>query len=155
MKSKGYLVLTARGVRPGGQGGATGKAAEYDIPHRHSTNTPPVPIPSNVRRPEGKLRQHAQRIRHAVARMTETEVTVFTYAVTHRDRSREGALKDPEPFALPLKDLAPRLRLARSTLAGAIAGLVKKNLLIVSEASRGRRPTTYRLPPAWESFRGA
>lgn len=127
-------------------------AAEYDIPHRHSTNVPPVTMPPNVRRPDGKLRQHAGRIRRDIARMTESEVTVFTYAVAHRDRSKEGALKDLEPFPLPLSALTEALGIPRATAADAIRGLVKKGLLIVVDPARGRRTATFRLPPAWEKF---
>ncbi len=73
--AKGYLVQTTLGGRPGGQGGAARLASEYDVP----TGTAPIflqPRCPSVRRPEGKLRPHAERIRCDIARMSETEVAV-------------------------------------------------------------------------------
>lgn len=152
-ETRGYLVLTRLGGRPGGQGGAARLTSEYDVPHRHSADVPPAPLPSNVRRPEGKVRQHDERIRRDIARMSETEVAVFTYAVAHRDRTKEGALVDTAPFVLPIRLLSDLLRLPRSTVHDAIRGLVAKQLLIACTPASGRRPATFQLPAAWHQRR--
>jgi hypothetical protein len=148
----GLMTRLSSGTRPGGPGGVAGKAAEYDLPHRHSVDVPPVVMPPNVRRPTGKVRQTGSLIRATMAHLADPAIRVFTYAVSFRDRSGTGEVEDAASFPLPVRRLAELLHMPRSTISDAIARLVGRKLLLVDQPSSGRRPTTYRLALRWNSF---
>lgn len=147
----GLLVLLALGTRPGRAGGATAQASKYDVPHRHSANAPRVEMPPNVPRPDGKVRQINVRVRADIARINETEIRIFTYAVAHRDRTAEGHVKVQEPFSLSVRGLTDTLGIPSSTAGDALNGLLAKQLLIRDQMGTGRKASTYRLPTHWAS----
>jgi hypothetical protein len=148
----GLMTRLSAGTRPRGPGGAGGRAAEYDVLHRHSIGVPRVVMPPNVRRPEGKVRQTNSLIRATMARLTDRAIRVFTYIVCFRDRSESGAVEEVSAFALPAGTLAELLHMPRSTVSDAISLLVTRKLVIVEQPSAGRRAATYRLPLRWNSF---
>jgi len=147
----GVMIKKSPGTRPGGPG-VPGKAAEYDLPHRHSVNVPRVQLLPNVRRPEGKVVQISELVRVAMAILPDPAVRVFTYAVCFRDRCAGGAVKAAAPFPLPVRHLAGLLEMATSTVGDALGLLVKQKLLCIDQPGAGRRPTTYRLHSRWASF---
>lgn len=148
-----WLTLRTPGTRRCQQGGARGNAAEYGVPHRHGADAPRVEMPPDVRRPEGKVRLNAERMRHDAADLTAQELRVLGYIIAFQDRDTNGALVTDAPFALRLTLLQRHLGLGRATVSGILKQLKAKGRLTVTHEHQGRQSTLYRLPKPYELFR--
>lgn len=140
----GLAVLERPGTRPSRAGAARGLAAVWRLPHRERGEQPPVPLPPNVRRPNGKVILHCERIRDDVKTLSPTTLKLLVFAVGLLDRNAEGHA-DQIAFELPLDRIADLLGLSRATVKRALAELRESKRLVVVEAGKGTRRTTYSL----------
>jgi hypothetical protein len=101
LEEAGLIVRLTFGTRPRGPGGARAKAAEWALPFRERGTHPKLPLPANMRRPEGAILWNVHLIRHDVVRLTRSALKVLVYAVGHLDRTRNGGVADDAPFELP------------------------------------------------------
>lgn len=140
----GIIVCVRPAVRPGLRNGVlqVGRAAEFDLPHRH---TGPLPARTPWLQGANIAYQGSWRVSRPFLLEMVTTLEAPAALIMARlhacDHSPKGAISRNEPRIIRDEEF----RLPRSTCARGISQLVDFGLLDVAERGAGRRPSTYRL----------
>lgn len=139
------LTLARAGTAPRRAGGGRGEAAIYRVPARHGTEAPRLEWRWDLRRPNGSVRLHVQRIRHDCAVLSPIALCLLVLAITQHDRQRDGSLASNAPFPLFIEQVAELLGVSEAAVSVARDELVETGRLILHAAAHGRQPTMFRL----------
>ena len=130
-----------------------GKAAVYKLPYRTPSaprlDWPPGLQTAKVKRPDGKLRLPAARIRADVSGLSCTALCILYLIAAMKKRDASGVLLDREPEPIGPAKLASLAGVSRATAARALAELVKAGRLLVTAPGRGSAPAHYALASAY------
>jgi len=138
----GITVKIRDGWRPGRMGSKFGRAAVYDLPHRHSER--PVTW-KRLGDPnlEGHWRVHCERLRSLAKSLSPAEAKVFI-ALHAVDRNQDGSPRLNEGVWLS----PDRVGLPKATIHRAIHSLLAAGRFEMTQPGKGSRPALYRLSPA-------
>lgn len=120
----GLLIRTREASRPGGAGGASGWAAEYDMPHRRKGAL--LPRAPGDPEPFGAILIDAARLRDLAARLTPAALRIWIIAASQprHGKKQRGAWGTPTAaFTFNAVALAAETGLARSSIYDALAVL--------------------------------
>ena len=143
LQDLGLAWVIQQGTRPNGPGGTRGLAAVWNLPFRMPGERPPpelLNLPPGVKRPEGKVRWNAGRLRQDTQQIPHHAFRLLVAAIAHMDRHQDGGLARPDPF--PLGPAQARLwcKMARQTATKATRILLDLGRLVVAIQAAGRRP---------------
>lgn len=141
---KGFLVVKRPGRRPRTMGSVVGegRAAEYDLPHRHESCSVPKWKQHNDPRQQGKWRINCGRLRQKLGRLTGPAAR-FWAELHNRHHTSEGIPADDGPFAGT--SLGINMGMPRSTVRQVLRQLLAEEIIRIAVPGAGRRATTYLL----------
>ena len=161
LEERGFARLKRAGVSPRTAGGGQreGKAAVYELPHR-THSAPRLDWPARlqgmgVRRPDGKMRRHAERIRADVSELSGNALRLLYAVAAMRRRSDKGVVVDHRPEPLGPARAAEILGIGRASAARALAELVAEGRLLVAGPAHGSVPAAYALARAYQRMERA
>ena len=147
--------LVRPGTRPMGAGGSLGLAAVWGLPLRKKDEAHPAGlfiVPEGHRRPEGRVRLNAGRVRHDAEKLSVGAFRTLMAIIAYADRDKFGQLVRDEPFSLGPQLVSSLTGLPPRSASRAIAELLEKGRVVVVSRAAGRRPAQVQLLLAYRTF---